>query len=61
MPEFLLSQDRKYKRTWGGPTPRIGVMDGSIYSIVGEPQVRHILKDNFANYIKGSNFQGEHD
>ena len=40
-----------------GPVPNLGALRGSLYSLVGPDQVKHVLKENFSNYVKGDNFQ----
>ncbi len=55
LPDFVLSLDRKFGRSWFAPVPRIGMLGGGMFSLVSEANVKHVLKDNFANYEKGAN------
>lgn len=43
-----------YKQTWGGPLPNFGSLPGAYFYIHQENNIRHILKDNFGNYGKGT-------
>ena len=44
--------------TWGAPCPRIGLLGGGFIFVTSPENVRHVLKDNFSNYVKGPKFRG---
>jgi len=52
-PKFSLILCRKFNfRTWGAPTLNIG-FGGSFFVICSPNELKHVLQDNFDNYIKG--------
>jgi cytochrome P450 len=57
-PEFCLNISRRLKyQTWGAPTINIG-FGGACFVICSPLQLQYILRDNFANYIKGKVAKG---
>ncbi|GMH66907.1 hypothetical protein TL16_g04539 [Triparma laevis f. inornata] len=55
LPDFILSYDQKFGRSWAAPVPNIGLLGSCLFSLVTEENIKHVLKDEFANYEKGKN------
>ena len=58
MAEHLLRIIRKQQwETWVSRAPNIGALGGGMMVMTSEASVKHVLKDNFDNYVKGDEFQ----
>ena len=44
LPDFMLKQDTKYKRSWAAPVPNIGLLGNCMFSLCTEENVKHVLK-----------------
>ena len=57
LPDFVLRNDRKFKKAWCAPIPNIGLLGSAVFSLVSSDNVRHVLGGNFHNYEKGANLK----
>lgn len=57
LPSAIDELSQKFCRTWGGPVPSLGGFSGAFLFVVDEISVRHILQDQFENYVKGDMYQ----
>jgi len=57
LPDFILRYNEKYGKTWCAPVPNIGLLGTAMFSLTDEASIKHVLKDQFANYEKGDNFR----
>jgi len=56
-PEKCVEMSNLYKRTWGGPMLNVGGLGGALFILTDDACLRHVLQDNFENYVKGNAFQ----
>ena len=56
-PDKVVEMSNLYKRTWGGPMLNVGGLGGALFILTDDACLRHVLQDNFENYVKGDNFQ----
>ena len=42
-----------YNRTWGGTLPRFPKFPPAMFYLSHEANIKHVLQDNFGNYVKG--------
>ena len=58
LPDYSVDALTKYGgKTWGCPMPRVGLLQGAAIFVTTPETVKHVLKDNFANYEKGCSFR----
>jgi len=51
-----ITRSHKWK-IWVARAPNIGALGGGMLVLTTEESVKHVLKDNFNNYVKGQEFQ----
>jgi cytochrome P450 len=58
LPTSCLEYSERYGgRTWGMTAPRIGLIGGAAVFLTTPRAVKYVLKENFANYVKGTRVQ----
>ena len=55
--QFLKLTRQNEWKTWVARVPNIGALGGGMVVLTSEESVKHVLKTNFDNYIKGNEFQ----
>jgi hypothetical protein len=54
MPDYCVAANALYGgKTWAVPMPKVGTIRGGLFFLTEPASVQHVLKDNFANYVKG--------
>jgi len=54
MLEYCLNASTLYGGgTWAVQMPKIGIIRGGLFFLTEPASVKHVLKDNFDNYVKG--------
>mmetsp|Transcript_43302 Transcript_43302/g.79256 ORF Transcript_43302/g.79256 Transcript_43302/m.79256 type:complete len:536 (-) Transcript_43302:98-1705(-) len=57
-PTEVTKLNKKFKRTWGAVMPSLPFLPSCTLFINDEVNVKHVLNDNFDNYVKGKVFEG---
>lgn len=56
LPEYIAERNREYGFkgvTWAGRMPRVGLLSGMCVFVNSPECIKHVLADNFSNYVKG--------
>ena len=56
-PTISLKQNNHFKRTWAVELPNLPGLPTCLLIINDEDSLKHVLQDNFDNYVKGEVFQ----
>jgi len=55
LPDYCIDANKLYSgTTWACPMPRVGSIKGACFFVTTPEGVKHVLKDNFDNYVKGN-------
>jgi cytochrome P450 len=55
LPEWLAEMNEEYEgRVYGLQVPGIGLLRGAMVALSSPESVKHVLRDNFGNYVKGA-------